>query len=805
MTRLAPAQLRRRCAESQFNFSTTRELTPLQQPLGQNRALDALQMAVRMTGQGYNVFASGPTGTGRRDLVSAELEREASARPVPDDWCYVHHFSQPDQPLALRMPAGRGGQLREALKKLVLDVQTALPAAFSREENRRRQEEIEHSFQERQHEALAALSTRAEAEGIVLLETESGFAFAPRAPNGEAMTPTDFQHLPSADQERVKSGILALQEDLQRTLRQFPIWFKETRDKLRALNHEIAQFVVAHLVGELLTSFNDLPHVHSYLEELAADIVDNAPAFMPVPAEGLAPGLLPEGFEREEFLRRYAVNLLVDHQGHKGAPVVLLDLPTIGNLIGRIEHRALMGTFRTDFTLVKAGALHRANGGFLVVDARQMLLQPFAWETLKRSLLAQEIRFDVSELQLGLLTTVSIEPAPIPLDIKVVLVGERWLLQVLESGDPEFHNLFKMIADFEDQLERTPEREIEYAALFAGLSQRAGCRPLTAQAVARLVEHCARLAEDANRLITQIDPIDEVIREGDYQASTRAGALIEAVDIDAALFLQRERVGRLRNLTQESIQRGIRLIDTDGEAIGQINGLAVVGTNGISFGTPTRITATTRLGEGRIVDIERETELGGATHTKGVLILSNFLASRYARNTPLALSASIVFEQSYGSIDGDSASLAELCALVSSLAGVPLSLAIAVTGSVNQLGEVQAIGGVNEKIEGFFDLCKSRGLAKGQGVIVPASNVEHLMLREEIVTACAEGDFEIHGVRHVDEALELLTGRPAGKPDGHGAFPQGTVNRAVAFRLARFARLRAGHSAGSGTAGGELP
>ena len=805
MTRLAPAQLRRRCADSQFSFQTTSELSPLDQPLGQTRALDALRMAVRMTGQGYNVFASGPTGTGRRDLVRAELEREASVRPVPDDWCYVHHFRQPDQALALRLPAGRGSQLREALQKLVQDVQTALPAAFSREENRRRQEEIEHSFQGRQHEALAALNVRAEAEGIVLLETDSGFAFAPRAPNGEAMIPADFQQLPPADQERIKSGILALQEDLQRTLRQFPIWFKETRDKLRALNREIAQFVVERLVEDLLTSFKDLPPVHAYIDELAIDIVDNAPAFMPVPHEGLTPGLLPEGFERGEFLQRYAVNLLVDHHGHTGAPVVVLDLPTIGNPIGRIEHRASMGTFRTDFTLVKAGALHRANGGYLVVDARQMLMQPFAWETLKRSLLAQEVRFDVSELQLGLLTTVSIEPAPIPLEIKIVLVGERWLLQVLDSGDPEFHHLFKVIADFEDQVVRTPERELEYAALFAGLSRRAGCRPLTAQAAARLIEHCARLAEDANRLITQIDPIDEVIREGDYQASIRASALIDASDIYSAIALQRQRVGRLQTLMQESIQRGIRLIDTDGAAIGQINGLAVVGTDGIAFGTPTRITATTRLGEGRIVDIERETELGGATHTKGVLILSNFLASRYARNTLLALAASIVFEQSYGAIDGDSASLAELCALISSLAGIPLSLAMAVTGSVNQLGEVQAIGGVNEKIEGFFDLCLARGLSAGQGVIIPASNVEHLMLREEIVTACTEGHFEIHGVRHVDEALELLTGRTAGKPDSRGAFPGGSVNRAVAYRLAHFARHRAGHSAVPGAGVGEPP
>ena len=803
MTRLVPAQLRRRSEVSRFTFKTTSELAPSDQPPGQDRAIEALRMASRINGQGYNVFASGPAGTGRRDLVRAELEREASARQVPDDWCYVHHFQQPDQALALRLPAGRGRQLRDALRKLVLDIQKALPVAVSREENRRRQEVIEHSFQERQHDALAALNVRAEAEGIVLLETDSGFAFAPRAPDGSAMTQDDFHKLPALDQERIKSGLLILQEDLQRTLRQFPIWFTETRDNLRLLNREIANAVVGQLVGEVVASYGDLPKIRNFLDELAADIIDNASAFMPVPLEELAPGLLPEGLGRADFLQRYAVNLLVDHHQHSAAPVVFLDLPSIGNLIGRIEHRASMGTLRTDFTLVKAGALHRANGGFLVIDARQLLLQSFAWETLKRCLLTQEVRFDMSELQLGLLNTVTIEPEPIPLDIKVVLVGERWILQALASGDPEFQNLFRVVADFEDQVPRTPERELEFAALFAGLTRRSGCRPLTAPAVARLLEHCSRLAEDAGRLITQLDPIDEIIREADYHAGSQDRTLVGAENIDAAIDLRCQRVSRQKSLMQESVQRGFRVIETQGAAVGQINGLAVVGTNGTVFGTPMRITATTRLGEGRIVDIERETALGGAAHSKGVLILSNFLASRYVRNTPLALTASIVFEQSYGAVDGDSASLAELCVLLSSLASIPLSLSMAVTGSVNQLGEVQAIGCVNEKIEGFFELCQARGLGPGQGVIVPIANSEHLMLGEKVVAACADGRFEVHGVRHVDEALELLTGRPAGKADARGSFPAGTVNRAIAYRIAQFARHRSGHPGVSGAGTGD--
>lgn len=795
MTSLPPESLRHRCDPMGFTFSTTAELPDPTAHPGQSRALEALQMGMRMRGKGYNVFACGPTGTGRRRLIQAELRREAATRPIPDDWCYVHNFALPSQPAALRLPAGRGLRLREDMRTLVQDVQTALPAAFGREENRNRQEEIEEEFQERQHKVLSEISARALEAGILLLETQSGFAFAPKDEHGEAMQPAIFQQLPETEQERIKAKIVALQDELQRTLRQFPIWFKEMRERLRTLNREIAQFVVGHLVDEILVRYQDLAEVQAYLGQVATDVVDNAPVFMPIPPQGVPPGLLPEDFDRAEFFHRYAVNLLVDNQSCAGAPVEMLDLPSLGNLLGRIEHRAQMGTFMTDFTLIKPGALHRANGGFLIVDARQILMQPFAWEAFKRALHAREIKLDASELQFSLLTTVSIEPTPIPLDLKVVLVGERWLLYALERGDPEFRDLFKVIADFDDVVPRTTESEQEYARTFAHLARSAGTRPLSPGAVAAMIEHCSRLAEDAQRLTTHVHSMEELIREADYWADGGGHDRIERENILQAIHKQQQRVDRIRERMHESIARGIRLIATDGAVVGQINGLSVIATDSIAFGLPTRITAVTRLGDGRVIDIERETELGGPTHTKGVLILSNFLARHYASDIPLCMAASITFEQSYGMVDGDSASLAELCALLSSLSEVPILQRYAVTGSVNQQGEVQAIGGVNEKIEGFFDICRTRGMVPGQGVIIPDTNRDHLMLREDIVEAAANGRFSIHAVSTVDEAIALLTDREPGARAPDGRFPMGTFNRAVAYKLAQYSRLRQGKAA----------
>lgn len=790
---LPAAALRTRCPDDRFDFATTAELEPLAGPFGQTRVIEALRFSARVAGPGYHSFACGPAGSGRLSLVLAELAREARERAVPDDWVYVHHFKRPHAPQALRLPAGRGGALADAMARLVEDLKTALPAAFGREENRRRQEDIESQFQERQQQSIAALSERAAKDGVLLIGTPSGFAFAPMDEQGEAMHPAKFQKLPPEQQAKLKALIEALQDELQATVRQFPLWFREMRERLKTLNREIAEFVVNHLVDEVRARFPDQAAVLAWLEAIRGDIIEHAPAFIAASAP-LPPGAEP--VDLDGVFRRYTVNLFVDNGGLEAAPVVHIDLPTLGNLIGRIEHRATLGTLMTDFTLLNAGALHRANGGFLVLDARQLLMQPFAWEALKRALRAGEIRLDASETQFGLLTTATLDPAPVPLDVKVCLIGERWLMYALEGNDPEFRDLFKVVADFDDEVPRSVDSELDYARLCARLARDGGMLALERAAVCAVVEHGARLAEDAERLTTAVHVLGDLLREADYCARIAGAPTIGRAAVSEALQRQRERVERIRLRMLEEIVRGNRLIATEGQTTGQVNGLSVIATDSCSFGVPTRITATTRLGDGRVVDIERETELGGAIHSKGVLILASFLAARYAAGVPLSLTASLAFEQSYGRVDGDSASLAELCALLSSLSGVPIHQRYAVTGSVNQLGEVQAVGGINEKIEGFFDLCQARGPDKDYGVLIPRANVKHLMLREDVVEACAAGRFDVYAVADVDEALHLLTSVEAGSRSDDGQFPAHSINGLVESRLIEFSVQRRDYARG---------
>jgi lon-related putative ATP-dependent protease len=772
------------CDPEQFSFKTTDELPDLGEVIGQARATEAIQFGIGIRREGYNLYVLGHPGVGRRTVVQRFIEARAAREPVPPDWCYVNNFEQPHMPRVLELPAGTGRKLKHDMQQLMDDLKSAIAAAFESDEYRARRHELEEDLKEKHERIFDDLRREAETHGIALIRTPGGMAFAP-VRDGEVLSPEEFQRLPEAEQKRIEAVITTLQERLERVIHQLPQIRREGQQRIRELDRDVVMSAVGNLISELKKAYGALPVVGDYLEQVQQSVIDNADDFKR-PEEGQEISFLGITLSRPggaPSLRRYQVNVLVDNSDTKGAPVVYEDNPTFNGLIGRVEHLAQMGALVTDFTLIKPGALHRANGGYLVLDVRKVLMQPYAWEGLKRALQSRELRIESLGQALSLISTVSLEPTPIPLNVKVVLVGERLLYYLLNVYDPEFGELFKVAADFEETMDRTPESNLLYARLIATAARREQLLPLDRAAVARIVEHGARHAEDAQKLSIHLRGVADLLREADYWARERNSAVVTRADVQRAIDARIFRSDRVRAHLQEAIRRRTILIDTEGARVGQINGLSVVDLGQFTFGHPSRITARVRLGKGEVVDIQREVEMGGPIHAKGVLILAGFLGARYATDRPLSLSASLVFEQTYGEVEGDSASAAELFALLSALADTPIRQSLAVTGSVNQHGEVQAIGGVNEKIEGFFDVCRERGLSGEQGVLIPASNVKHLMLRQDVVEACAQGKFHVYPVSTIDEGIELLTATPAGERDENGLFPDGTINQRVEVKL----------------------
>jgi lon-related putative ATP-dependent protease len=799
---LPPTALYQRCEVEQFSFTTTDELPDMSDFIGQDRAIRAIEFGIGMHRPGYNIFALGPTGTGKYSLVRRYIEARAAQEPVPWDWCYVNNFAQPYIPRALRLPTGTGKQLRSDVQRLIEELTRSLSSAFEGEEYQTRRQSLELEFQERQTASLGELQEKAKENSFTLLRTPAGLAFAPLK-NGNVLPPEEFEKLPSEEQEHLKQVVETLQDQLQKTLAQAPRWEREFSERRRKLDEEVAGVILVNLMDDLYVKYSALPEVVSYLQALQRDVSEHLADFLSTeekPKEGEA-AVMPDGFRGAPFLRRYQVNVLVDSSELKGAPVLYENNPSYLNLVGRVEQMAQMGALITDFTLIKPGMLHRANGGYLILDALKVLSNPYAWEGLKRAIQFRQIRIESPGQMLNLTSTISLEPDPIPLDIKIVLMGDRLLYYQLAQMDPEFNELFKIAADFGDQLERTPGNELLYAQMLATIARREALLPFDRGAVCRVIEQSARMVEDAERLTVRMQPIVDIMEEADHWARQAGATLVTAQAVQQAIDAQIYRSDRMRAQLQEEILRRTILIDTAGAKVGQINGLSVLQLGNFSFGHPARITAAIHMGNGEVIDIEREVEMGGPIHTKGVLILSSYLSARYAIDQPLSLSASLVFEQSYGGVDGDSASSTELYALLSAISGVPIKQALAVTGSVNQYGEVQAIGGVNEKIEGFFDLCKARGLTGEQGVLIPAANVKHLMLRQDIVAAAAAGQFQIYPIETIDQGIEVLTGIPAGVRDKRGRYPKDTINYKVAARLRTLAKKRAALDKQSGGSG----
>ena len=785
---LSPALLYRRCDPAELPFTLCSELEEAPGLIGQQRAVEAIRFAMRMRRKGYNVYALGATGTGRHALVDDLLRAQAEREPTPPDWCYVNNFTDPQQPHRVQLPAGRGAAFAAAMKRLVEELRAALPAAFERDEYRSRRELADQQFKQRSEAAFGALQKRAQQKEIALLRTPMGLALAPMR-DGKVLEPDAFEALQATEREAVQHEIETIQSELEAIMRQVPQWEREHRDAVRDLIRETSGFAIAHLMEEIRATFRDLPEVTTYLDAIEADVKENADDFLapatpppdtPVPAPAAAV------IEDSRF-RRYGVNLFVDNGGQRGAPIVYEDNPTHQTLVGRVEHLARFGALVTDFNLLTPGALHRANGGYLILDAQKLVAGNFGWASLKRALNAGQIRIETLEQLMSVASTVSLAPDPIPLDVKIVLVGPATLYYLLSTYDEEFAELFKIEADFEDRIERTPETTLLYARLICGIGRREKLRSLDREGVARVIEQAARLAADSGKLWAGMRPIADLLQEADQFAADRGKDVAGEAEVQAAIDAQFRRGDRIYRSLQEEIGRSTIRIETEGAQIGQVNGLSVITLGSLAFGTPTRITAQVRLGRGEVVDIEREVALGGPLHSKGVLILGGFLGGRFGKTRPLSLNASLVFEQSYGGVDGDSASAAELFALLSALAEAPIRQRFAVTGSVDQRGQIQAIGGVNEKIEGFFDSCQITGFTGRQGVIIPASNVKHLMLRRDVVAAAAEGRFAIYPIDAVDQGMELLTGIPAGQPDGGGVYPTGSLNQRVAARLDAFA------------------
>lgn len=779
---LPPTALYRRCDPTQFPFISTADLPSTQEMLGQDRAVQAIQFGIGMRHEGFNLFVLGASGTGKFTAVSQFLAQTAVSEPLPSDWCYVYNFDQPHKPNALQMGTGQAGQFSQQMKQLVNTLFNVIPAAFSSDEYQSRRKGIEQSVREREKQALEELKEQAAAQGITLLQTPAGFAFAPLQ-DGKVISPDAFMQLPKEEQAAIEQKVTQLQEALNQIMQQLPQWQREIQQRTRQLNEEVAAYAVAPLFNELRQAYHELEEVVAYLDAVQHDVVDSVEAILN--ADSPSPG---NASIQEVLERRYTVNVMVEHSQNHGAPVVYEEQPRFHTLLGRIEHISQMGTLLTDFTLIKPGLLHQANGGYLILDARKLLLQPYAWEGLKLALRNQEIRIESLGQMVSLISTVSLEPEPIPLNVKVVLLGERMLYYLLCAYDPDFEELFKVAADFEDDMPRNQDNNMAYAHLIGELARKEGLHHFDTTAVSRVIEHASRLAGDTEKVTTHMQVVTDLLREADYWAGKAGRELVAAEDVQQALNAQTHRAGRLRERLQEAILRNTILIDTSGEQVGQINGLAVYALGQQTFGKPSRITARVRLGKGEVIDIERQVEMGGAIHSKGVLILSGFLGARYAAERPFPLSATLVFEQSYGGVDGDSASAAELFTLLSALAQVPIKQSFAVTGSVNQHGQIQAIGGVNEKIEGFFELCQARGLTGEQGVLIPASNVSHLMLRQDVVAAVAAKQFHIYPMQTIDEGIELLTGVEAGEVGENGRYPTNSINGRVVGRLEAWAK-----------------
>ncbi len=779
--RLAPDALTRPFAPEQFAFTSTDDLEPFRGVLGQERAVDALQFGVAMPRPGYNVFVMGEPGTGRFSFVRRYLKAEAKRLATPSDRVYVNHFDEPREPRAVELPAGTASAFIADINGLIDNLLATFPAVFEHPSFQQKKSAIDRAFNKRYDQALDVIERLALEKGIALYRDSNNIAFTPML-EGKALDEAEFAQLPEAERERFHADIASLEERLNEELASLPQWKRESSNQLRQLNEETITVALQPLLAPLSETYAENAEVCAYLQAVQVNLLKTV-------VDQLVDAERADAQTRKLLEEQYCPSLVVGHPAQGGAPVVFEPHPTYDNLFGRIEYNTDQGALYTSYRQLRPGALHRANGGFLILEADKMLGEPFVWDALKRALHSRQLKMESPLGDLGRIATVTLNPQVIDLQVKLIIIGARQLYYALQDHDPDFQEMFRVLVDFDEDIPLGDESLEQFAQLMKTRTSEEGMAPLTAAAVARLATYSARLAEHQGRLSARIGDLFQLVSEADFIRGLAGETLTDVGHIERALKAKATRTGRVSARIIDDMLAGIILIDTAGAAVGKCNGLTVLEVGDSAFGVPARISATVYPGGSGIVDIEREVNLGQPIHSKGVMILTGYLGSRYAQEFPLAISASIALEQSYGYVDGDSASLGEVCTLISALSRTPLKQCFAITGSINQFGEVQAVGGVNEKIEGFFRLCEARGLTGEQGAIIPHSNVTTLMLDERVLQAVRAGQFHVYAVRHVDEALSLLVGADAGTPDERGQFPAGSVNARVVERLREIAEI----------------
>lgn len=784
--KLQPNQLCRSCSPSEFKFKTTEQLAVLEGAIGQDRALSAVSFGISIKSHGYHIYALGPTGSGKTTIIRKLLEKEAQNKPAPNDWLYVNNFENRDKPYYLNLPAGMGKEFKEDMDLLVEELKTETYKVFESKEYAKEQEKIEQDFQKHSKELFEDLEKKAEKKGFVLLQTAHGIMPLPTS-GDKVLTPEQHAGLSEKERKKIESTQEELSREVRETIRLIESLQKTVKASIRDLDRRVISFAVDHLLNSLFEKYKKFKAVINYLNEAKAFLLKNVPTFKQLKQSEQASMVQmlggAGGGNQEPTFEEYRVNLIVDNSKTKGVPVIFERNPIGPNLVGRIEQRGYFGTLVTNFSMIKSGSLHRANGGYLIIDALELLQKPYAWQMLKRALKGREVMIENMYEAFGAFATRTLEPEPIPLDLKILLIGDPYIYYLLSAYDQDFRELFKVMADFEPHMKWDKESVQHYASFIGNICREENLKHFEPSAVAQVVEYGSRAVSHQNKLSTNFGEVVDIVRQSSYWANQNGNKTVKAADVKKALDEKIYRSSRIDQQIQEMIAEGTIMIDTDGEVVGQINGLSVMQIGDYSFGKPSRITARTYSGAEGVISIDREVKLGGTIHNKGTMILAGYLGGKYASEYPVSFTASLTFEQLYEGVEGDSASSTEIYALLSSLSGYPIRQGFAVTGSVNQFGEIQPIGGVNDKIEGFFQVCKAKGLTGKQGVIIPATNVNHLMLRDYVIDAVKAGKFHIYAVTTIDEGIELLTGISAGERKKDGAFPKNTVNWAVQNKL----------------------